>query len=114
MLMVYLLCHGGFMLSFQMPCRLAGWPAGTRATDQQVAAELEVERGELRVVSVGEMPDALVGRQFHGVALAKIQDTRRNKPGVPRFARPAMRRNTSSRRRRCFFAILSGSPLTSS
>ena len=26
--MVYLLPQGGFMLSFQMPCRFAGWPPG--------------------------------------------------------------------------------------
>ena len=28
MLMVYLLCQGGFMLLFHSPCKFAGWPPG--------------------------------------------------------------------------------------
>ena len=36
------------MLSFQSPCRLAGRSPGPAAGDQQVAAELEVERVERR------------------------------------------------------------------
>ena len=53
MLIVYLLSQGGLRLSFQMPCRLAGWLPGRLTGDQQVAAELEVERRQLRVVAVG-------------------------------------------------------------
>ncbi len=71
--MVYLLCHGGFMLSFHSPCKIRRLAAGTRTTDQQVAAELKIERGELRVVAIGEIPNPLVRRQLHRVGRAQIK-----------------------------------------
>ena len=51
MLIVYLLSQGGYSLSFQIPCRLAGWVPGRELRDQQVAPVLEIERRELRVVA---------------------------------------------------------------
>ena len=52
---------------------IRGLAARTRAGDEQVARELEIQRGELRVVALGEMRDALVGRQLHGVRLAQVE-----------------------------------------
>ena len=47
--------------------------AGTRGRDEEVAAVLIVERGQLRVAAVGEVVDALVRGQFHGCALSEIK-----------------------------------------
>ena len=54
MLIVYLLCQGGFMFSFQMPCRVAGCPPGREELNEQITAELVVQRRQLRVVAFRE------------------------------------------------------------
>ena len=73
MLMVYLLPHGGFIESFQRPCKFAGWPPGRELEIKQITAKLEIKRGQLRVVALGEMRDAFVRRQFHGIGFAQVQ-----------------------------------------
>ena len=60
--MVYLLPHGGDMLSFQRPCRFARLRTGARAGNQQVAAVLKIERGETGIVAIAERTHALVRR----------------------------------------------------
>jgi hypothetical protein len=61
------------MESFQMPCKIRGLAAGPRTANQQIARELKIERGQLRIVAVGKMRDALVRRQLHRVRLAEVQ-----------------------------------------
>ena len=61
------------MLSFHSPCRLAGWRSGPGTGNQQVAAELKIERRQLRVVALREIFDPLVGGTFGRVGGAEIQ-----------------------------------------
>jgi hypothetical protein len=56
--------------------------AGPRATDQQIAAELEVERGKLRVVALGEGLDPLVGRTLRGGGAAQVERHAAEEPPV--------------------------------
>ena len=48
-------------------------PAGPRTADEQVTAELEIERRELRIGAGGEILDPLVGRPIGGFRLAQVQ-----------------------------------------
>ena len=57
-------------------------PARTRAGEEQVAAKLEVKRRKLRVVSIREVLDALVGRQLHRLGGAEVQRNPAEQPLV--------------------------------
>ena len=48
-------------------------PARARAGEQQVPAKLKVEGRQLRIGSLPKVPDAFVGRQFHGLSRAQVQ-----------------------------------------
>ena len=73
MLSVYLLSQAGLLESFQRPCRLAGCPPGRLRADHQVAAVLEEQGDQRRIVARGEGGDALVGGQFGGGRGAEIE-----------------------------------------
>ena len=55
MLMVYLLSHGGVHGIIPDALQIRRLAAGTRTGDQQIAGELKIQRGELRIVAFGEM-----------------------------------------------------------
>ena len=55
------------------PLQVGRLGAGTRRTDQQIAAILEIQRGKLRIVAVVKIPDPFVGGQFHGLAGPQIK-----------------------------------------
>ncbi len=59
------------MLSFQMPCRFAGWAPGRELDNEEVAAVLEVEGDKTGIVSVGESTHTLVSR--HALRRAEIE-----------------------------------------
>ena len=82
MLIVYLLPQGGFKLSFQRPWSVAGWPPWPRGTDEQIAAVLEIQGGQLRVVAGGKALDPLVGGKFGRVARAQVEGHAAEKPLV--------------------------------
>ena len=50
-----------------------GLAAGARTADQQVARELKIQRGELRIVAVGKMRDAHIRRQLHRAGFAEVE-----------------------------------------
>ena len=74
MLSVYLLSHGGCVGIVPEALQIGRLPAGAAGPDQQVAAELEdaapPATGSLPVAKCG---DALVGRQFGGSGVPKIE-----------------------------------------
>ena len=62
MLHVYFESHGGLGALVPKPLQVGRLRAGPRRGDQEVAAELEIERRKLRIVAVGERLDPPVGR----------------------------------------------------